>query len=94
MLQPRSTGDNLPEATKLMGDESVLAERVERWAEEHQRKGRVQGETELLRRLLERRFGAVSEGVDPKLANATEADLIRWSEEIFDAQTLDKLFAH
>jgi hypothetical protein len=38
-------------------------------------------------------FGAHADAVSvTKLGQATEKDIIRWGEGIFDAQTLDRLF--
>ena len=54
--------------------------------------GRIQGEMQLLHKQLERRFGRLPDWVEAKLAQATEEDLVRWGEGIFDAPTLDRLF--
>ena len=42
----------------------------------------LQGEARLLRRLLERRFGALPTWVDQHLATASEENLIRWGQGI------------
>lgn len=52
-------------------------------------KGRVEGESRLLKRQLERRFGVLPEWVTEKLNRATEQELEAWAESILTAQTLE-----
>jgi hypothetical protein len=53
--------------------------------------GRRQGEAEVLLRLLRSRFGTLPEDVMARL-NAADA-LLRWSERVLSASTLDAVFA-
>lgn len=55
-------------------------------------KGRVEGQTLLLKRLLERRFGLLPEWVTEKLSCATEQELEAWAEAILTAPTLEAVF--
>ena len=55
-------------------------------------KGRVEGESKLLKRLLERRFGALPAWAIEKLSNATEPALYAWGEAILTAPTLEAVF--
>ena len=54
--------------------------------------GRVEGESKLLKRQLERRFGALPAWAIEKLSNATEPALEAWSEAILTAHTLEAVF--
>jgi hypothetical protein len=68
----------------LMGIEAKLAKavhegRVARW-----KQCKLQGVAELLRRLLERRFGPLPPWADQKVANASEEDLVQWGERLLD----------
>jgi len=54
--------------------------------------GRVEGQTRLLRKLLERRFGVLPEWATGKLSQATEQELEAWAEAILTAQTLEAVF--
>jgi hypothetical protein len=66
----------------------ALQERKLEWWEQCM----LQGETQLLRRLLERRFGPLPPWADQKIAKAPEADLIHWGERILDTTlSLDQL---
>ncbi|MDD5463497.1 MAG: hypothetical protein PHG00_18125 [Methylococcales bacterium] len=55
-------------------------------------KGRLEGESKLLRKQLERRFGILPAWASDKLNNATEQDLESWAEAILIAPTLDAVF--
>ncbi len=55
--------------------------------------GSLQGQRALLIRLLTRRFGTLPEDVGPRVAMAADDDIARWSDRIFDAASLDHVFA-
>jgi hypothetical protein len=50
-----------------------------------------QGQVKVLRKLLEQRFGPLSEGTLERLAAAGEQDLDRWAERVLTARTLDEV---
>ena len=54
--------------------------------------GRVEGQSRLLKRQLERRFGALPEWATRKLSRATERELEAWAEAILTVPTLEALF--
>lgn len=59
--------------------------------EEGYKEGRQEGEALVLMRLIELKFGPPSEAVRAQI-NAADADtLLRWSERILTAQTLDEV---
>jgi hypothetical protein len=47
---------------------------------------------DLLRKLLERRFGPLSASWSERLESGSDEDVDRWAERILDAQTLDDVF--
>ena len=51
-----------------------------------------QGEAEMLRKLLVRRFGELPAWVSDKLSSAGEQDLERWGEAVLSEPTLDAVF--
>jgi len=55
--------------------------------------GRRQGETEVVLRQLRLRFGALPEDVTARINTADAETLLRWSERILSASTLDAVFA-
>lgn len=55
--------------------------------------GKAEGKAELLLRLLRRRFTALPEPIEQLVRSADNDRLDAWSERIFDARTLDDLFA-
>ncbi len=55
-------------------------------------KGRVESESKLLKRQLERRFGALPAWATEKLSNASEPALEVWGEAILTAPTLEAVF--
>jgi len=54
--------------------------------------GLVEGESRLLRRLLEHRFGALPQWATEELSNASEQTLEAWGEAILTAPTLEAVF--
>ena len=54
--------------------------------------GRLEGESKLLKKLLERRFGALPAWATEKLSNASEPALDAWGEAVLTAPTLDAVF--
>ncbi len=67
---------------------SMLAERVISWTEEWKQDGILLGEAKTLRRLLNRRFGPLSEDIEGKISQATEQQLELWVDNFVDAKTL------
>lgn len=56
------------------------------------KEGMQKGEAALLGRLLARKFGTLSQGVQERLSRATTAQLEVWSLNLLDANTLDDVF--
>lgn len=54
-------------------------------------KGRQEGEALILLRLIELRFGPPSDGVRARIAGADADTLLRWSERVLTAQTLEEV---
>ncbi len=54
--------------------------------------GRLEGESRLLRRLLERRFGVLPEWASEQLISASEEQLEAWGEALLTAPTLEAFF--
>ena len=54
--------------------------------------GRVEGESKLLKRQLERRFGALPAWAIEKLSSASEQTLEAWGEAVLTALTLEAVF--
>ena len=57
-----------------------------------ERIGIAKGESRILRRQLELRFGAIPAWVTEKLSSATERDLEMWSEAVLTASSLEAVF--
>ncbi len=55
-------------------------------------KGRVEGESRLLRRQLERRFGLLPQWASDHLRSANENDLETWGEAVLTAPNLEAVF--
>ena len=61
--------------------------------QEGRQEGLRQGEAAVLMRLAERKFGPLSEANRRRIDEADSDTLLRWSERILSAQTLDEVFA-
>jgi len=59
--------------------------------QEGREEGRQQGEARVLLRLITLKFGSPSETVREQIATADSETLLRWSERILTAQTLDEV---
>jgi hypothetical protein len=57
-------------------------------------RGRQEGLSTLLALQLSKRFGALPESVQDRLARATPAQLQAWGEAVLDAPTLDSVLSH
>ncbi len=70
-----------------------FAERfMEKGREEGVKKGIRQGEAQMLLRQLSLRFGNLPEGAREQVESADADTLLRWSERILTASTLDAVF--
>ena len=81
--------------------QQAVAEGRELWRNEGLRlglkqglqQGMQQGQVELLRNLLEHRFGPLPDAQRRQLADGSTADFERWSRAVLDARTLADVFA-
>ncbi len=55
--------------------------------------GRLEGEMIILSHLLNKRFGPLPAEIEGRLLKASTEELERWSDRIFDAKTIDDIFA-
>ena len=51
--------------------------------------GRIEGRQQVLRSLLEHRFGPIPDWVKARLESATESDVFIWTELIFNADSIE-----
>jgi predicted transposase YdaD len=54
--------------------------------------GRLEGELNILRRLLAKRFGTLSAGIEERLSKLSTTEMEELSVRVFDAKTIDELF--
>lgn len=96
VLRRLMPGQQMPEVNELQEINAMLAETVEEWTrqwkQEGRQEGRQEGENALLRKLLERRFGALPAWVDECLAKAGPAQLETWGLELLEAKALEDVF--
>ena len=74
------------------GLQQGLAKGLEQGLVKGLEKGRIEGEGAILRRLLTRRFGALSQDVLERLADADAEQLETWAERVLVAGSLDEIF--
>jgi len=98
----------LPEVDNLQELKIMLSERVKQWAQDYEAKGRMEGRVEgqmegllegrraeasaTLLRLLQRRFGQISDQNRTVIEQAELELLEMWLDRILDAKTLDEVF--
>lgn len=77
--------------------QDVLAEGIQTGRQEGRREGRQEGrregESELLLRLITRKFGPPDARVRHRIASAEAETLLLWAERVLTAQTLDEVLA-
>lgn len=69
-----------------------LAERIDTWAQQHEKKGEARGEAILLQRQLIRHFGVLPGAIVGQIAAATSAQLELWGYRVLEACALDEVF--
>lgn len=71
----------------------MLQERRQRtWSEVAREEGRLQGRIELLRELLESKFGPLDDSARSRLHDAGSQELRRWGARFVTAESLDDVF--
>ncbi len=66
---------------------------TEMWEQQGWERGRREGESMLLLRQLERRFGPLDEHTCQRVKSADAERLLEWGERFVDARTLQDVFA-
>ncbi len=74
---------------RLLADDDLLAELDLPYLRKIRAEGRQEGEAEMLLRLLRLRFGPLSIEVTARVTAADAETLLRWSERVLSAPTLD-----
>jgi len=90
-------GPGVPVPEELLEMRNMLATRMEQWLLEREQrgeqKGRQQGETAVLLRQLERRFGILPDWARDRVLAADSAMLEQWSLRVLDAAKLEEVLA-
>ena len=71
----------------------MLQQEFKKFKERIHEEGRAEGRTDVLRRLLELRFGALPEDVSARLQAATQDQIDRWTERFVTADSLSAVLA-
>ena len=72
-------------------DHKVLGREYKKGRQEGRQEGIQQGELTILRRLIEKRFGAIPSWAEERLAQLSSAELEKISERVLDASSLEDL---
>ncbi len=72
-------------------DNKVLGRELKRGLQEGIQEGELKGELTVLRRLIEKRFGAMPGWVEERLAGRSTAELADLSVRLLDAQSIEDL---
>ncbi|MBN8449599.1 MAG: DUF4351 domain-containing protein [Candidatus Accumulibacter sp.] len=92
VLRRLMPGQAIPEVNELQEIDAMLAEAVDSWTRQWKEEGGLEGESTLLQKLFERRFGPLPEWARQRLAEATGEQLEAWALEVLDADTLEGVF--
>ncbi len=100
ILRRRLKGIRLPEIEELEEIETMLAEKEPTWTEMWERQGlekgleqgRREGESTILLRQLEGRFGPLDDHTRSRVAAADSQRLLEWGDRILTAERLENVF--
>ena len=70
----------------------MLAESIERWNREIREEGRQEGEARVVLRQLRLKFGPLHPEIEEQVHSADADRLLRWSERILSAESLQDVF--
>jgi hypothetical protein len=74
----------------------MLAERVTEWTTQWKREGHqegiVEGEAIFLMRMLQSRFGPLSESYRDRIAHANSNTLLMWGDRFHNAGSIEEIF--
>jgi hypothetical protein len=80
----------------LVEVKAMLATRVEQWEQairlEGREKGREEGETTLLIKMLELKYAPLPSWVQQKIAQADANAIEQWAAKLLNVQTLEEVF--
>jgi hypothetical protein len=95
-LPSRLPGVTVPEVKKLEEVSSMMQENAidwsAQWREEGWRKGRQEGEADLLLRQLSRLYGPLTPAVKERVRGAQADELLEWGERLVTSRSLDEVF--
>lgn len=99
-LPARLPGQAFPETQDLQEVRTMLEEQAKEWTRDWKEQGlqqgllqgRQEGELNLLKRLLQRRFGVLPTWVEEKLTQADLPTLELWADRILEARSLEEMF--
>lgn len=89
LMGPLTPGVKIPEA--LLEVRNMLATRAETWKQQWLAEGRLKGEAGLLIRQLERRFGALPDWAQDRIATSDIEAVEEWGLRVLDAGSLDEV---
>lgn len=100
LLPARLPGVTLPELGNLLEIKTMLAETVVEWTQqwkqeglqEGRHEGKIEGGSNMLARLLTKRFGPLPDDIRIRLSSATVDQLEHWADALLDAPTLTAVF--
>ena len=92
-------GDEIEQHGKAMlqqgisqGIEQGISQGIEQGISQGIEQGMSQGESQLLQRLLTKRFGVIPADIAEKIKSASTQDHEHWGERLLDAPTLQAVF--
>ena len=65
---------------------------AQEWEQRGKQRGKAEGEQQLLRRQLIRKFGRLPDAVERRLIEADTEQLEQWADNVLFAQTLAEVF--
>jgi hypothetical protein len=89
----RMPGAEIPEIERLEEFKTMLDEKNPTWTAKWLSKGEAKGEARVLKRQIQRKFGALSDEIRARIEAAGSEQLLDWADQLIMAQSLDEVFS-
>jgi len=94
VLMPRwFPGVDIPEVDDLEEYQEMMEQEMPEWTRQTLAKGELKGEATMLKRQIQRKFGALPDAIRARLEAANAEQLLDWADRLIIAETLDEMFS-
>ncbi len=93
LVPTRMPEAEIPEIERLEELKTMLDEKNPTWTAKWLAEGKKEGEQEVLMRLVQRKYGDLSDEIRARIKAAGSEQLLDWADRLIMADTLDEVFS-